>query len=108
MSKFKHSYSAITPNFELEPVIEDYFAKYPRGQFESYQIVYKPQDEYTEGTYSYLVVYKLFQGTKENHVSFYDFLKAHCVRNDLVAAMHPVNDILPRLGDGHTFGKLKK
>jgi hypothetical protein len=105
---FKHAYAAITANFQIEPVIADYFTKYPSNEYTDYQIVFKTLDEHAEDQFTYIIVFGWNSGPKENRVSFSDFLKSHCVCNDLAVAMNPNSNILPRIGDGHTFGQLKK
>lgn len=105
---FKHAYSIITANFELEPVIADYFNKYPLNQYTDYQIVFKTLDEYAEGEFTYIVVFGWSGEPRETRVKFEDFLKSHCVRNNLVATMNPSSSVLAKIGTGHTFGEPKK
>lgn len=106
--QFRHAYSVITANFEIEPVISDYFSKYPINEYTDYQIVFKTIDEHADGKFTYIIVFGWNSGAKETHVTFYEFLKSHCVRNNLVAVMNPSSNILARIGDGHTFGEVKK
>jgi hypothetical protein len=54
---FTHAYSALTADFELEPVIVDYYEKYPNNQYGDYQIVFKTVNEHAEGEFTYIIVF---------------------------------------------------
>ena len=106
--QFKHAYTIITANFEIEAILADYFNKYPASEYTDYKIVFKTLDEHDNGQFTYIVVFGWNSSSRETKVSFYDFLKSYCVCNDLVAAMNPTSHILPRISDGHVLGELKK
>lgn len=103
MTQFKHAYTVITADFEIEPVLEEYFERFPEGQYEDYQIVFKTQDEHEEGQYSYIIVFTRNTGMRATQVKFYDLLKQHCECHTRRAAMSPVSGGLPTVRDGHAF-----
>jgi len=107
-SHFKHALSAITADFEIEPVLADYFEKYPNGSYSGYQVVFKTTDEHAPGQFTYVIIFTLNRGARETNVSFHEFLKSHCACNDLTASLNPSSHVLPQIGDAHTFGMTKK
>ncbi len=109
MTRPNYAYFAISTNFELEPVIQEYLEKYPNGQFKNYEIAFRTEDEHESGTFSYLFVYTVLPGQPQDAVSFYDFLKAYCTYEDRVATINGVASAFPKLGEkGQTFGNAKK
>lgn len=107
---FKHSYMVITTNFELEPVLDQFFETYPQNAYERYQVVYKTLDEHAPGEISYIIVFELSR-LKGRVPRFSEFLKAYCMLNAKTAVAQVTNSVLPRLdstlGRGHVFGELK-
>jgi hypothetical protein len=109
--QFTHAYSAITADFEIEPILADYCEKYPNNKYSDYQIVFKAIDEHTEGEFSYIIVFNFAGVTGKTNagVDFYEFLKSYCVCENRVANINPVSHILPKIGyQGHTLGTPKK
>ncbi len=89
--------------------MQDYFTKYPNGQYADYQIVYKTVGEHAPDEFSYLIVFTRNQGLHDNTVSFYEFLKSYCICADRCAATLGNGRVLPQLdGREHIFGKPKK
>jgi len=92
---FKYSYMVVTTtDFELEPILEQYFAIYPQGEFERYEIVFRADNEHQEGNRSYIVVFTL--GSKRvKTTSFSKFLEAYCELHDKVAIASQMSHVLP-------------
>ena len=99
-----HSYMVVTTTFELEPVLDDYIKRYPRGQHEGYQIVFRTENEHAEAEFSYIVVFKRYTGMKESHVDFDEFLKSYCKVNNCAAIASETSHILPKFGMGPKYG----
>ena len=106
MANFKHSYCVITTTFDLEPLLEEYLHTYPQGDFESYEVVFKTEDEHRKGDFSYIVVFVRNQGKRQG-VEFSKFLASHCIRNNLAAVAYSTSRVLPQFSKrprGHVFG----
>jgi hypothetical protein len=101
----KHSFMVITTTFELEPVLVDYFEKYPEGRYDSYKIVFQTQDDQDEGTFSYIIVFEYNTARPGARVDLSEYIKSYCTVNKQKATASQLNNILPRIGEhGHKFG----
>lgn len=110
---FKYSYAVLSTNFDLEPVLSDYLATYPNGKIESYQVVFKTENEHHEGTKSYIVVFTL-KDRQEYAPDFGSFLEAYCKLHDKYAVAAAMNNVLPnkslttaRPNPYHVYGQIK-
>ena len=108
----KHSYMVITSNFELEPVINQFFETYPKNKFESYQVVYKTLGEYNDDEFTYIIVFQLPPQPIGRLPHFSDFLRAYCTLNAKTAVAATISNVFPRLdrrhgSSGHVFGELR-
>lgn len=113
----EHDCSIITCNFELESVLEDFFATYELTIYENYKIVWKNRGEHSENpdAYTYILIFKINHKKHDDDgnmigrkASFQEFLKSHCIRFNLCATITP-HSSLPILGTkgANTFGRLK-
>lgn len=89
---------SITTEFDLEPVLQAYFQKYPNGRYEGFTVVFKTENEHAEGEKSYIVVFNRRSGTRVDRISFRDFLDSYCKVNNLVAVAEFIEHILPKFG----------
>jgi hypothetical protein len=108
---FKHSYMVVTTDFQLEPVLQQYQKTYPNGQFTSFDIVFKTENEHGEGQWTYIVVFVPSKPTPREIPSFSDFLKSYCTLEDKTAVASIVNSVFPRLDKphgSHLFGNAKR
>jgi hypothetical protein len=94
---FRHSFMAISTDFELEPVLEQYFRTYPDSDRVNYQIVYKTENEHFEGTKSYLVVFELSENVIKPRISLHEFIDSYCKLNNLMAVCDPRDSIFPKM-----------
>jgi hypothetical protein len=94
----RHSYMIITTDFELEPVLEQYFATYPAGEYTDHTIVFKAEGEHYPGDRSYIVVFTLNPvKPRADRVTFRQFLDSYCTVNNLVACAGALNSALPQM-----------
>jgi hypothetical protein len=108
----KHSYMVITSNFELEPVINQFFETYPKNEYESFQVVYKTLGEYNDNEFTYMIVFQLPPQPRGRVPHFSDFLRAYCTLNAKTAVAANVSNVFPGLDSkhgrgGHIFGELR-
>lgn len=108
---FRHSFMALTTDFELEPILDEYLATYPEGEIDHYIIAFKTEGEHRPGHFSYIVVFELKKAVSQVP-RFTEFLNTYCKNNNQVAFASLINHILPKLdayGRGyHVFGNPSK
>jgi len=106
----KHSHMVITTEFVLEPILDKYLATYPSGQYKSYKVVFRTENEHQEGQISYIVVFELNKEKKTDRLTFQEFLDSHCKVNNLVAVASVTNNVLPQMErrGGYIFGNAEK
>jgi hypothetical protein len=108
---FRHSFMALTTDFELEPILDEYLAAYPEGEIDHYLIAFKTEGEHRAGHFSYIVVFELKKAAAQVP-RFTEFLNTYCKNHNQVAFASLINHILPKLdayGRGyHVFGNPAK
>lgn len=93
----EYSYSALSTDFELEPVLEQYLETYPGGEFQSYEIIFKTEIQDEGGGYAYILVCKLNPPPHGDTIGFLDFLTSYCKVNDKFAVAGALNSVIPTL-----------
>jgi hypothetical protein len=109
MMAFKHAFTVISTNFDLEPVLEEYLKTYPEGDLQNYRIVFKTEGEHHPESRSYIIVYEHKPGSKSRpHVG--DFLKSYCTVHNLSAVANPLNHVFPDISGrhGHVLSRYKE
>jgi hypothetical protein len=116
----KHSFIAVTTNFELEPVLDQYLKTYPENEYANYEVAFKAQDTPEVGDYAYIVVFTMKERTRGDLVRLDDFLESFCKVNDkLLISQHgfeqrfaSARSLLananPRSGGTRFFGRLPR
>jgi hypothetical protein len=102
---------ALTTDFELEPLLDQYKVEYPKGEMQDYVIAFKTEGEHHAGHFSYIVVFVL-KKTEGQVPRFTEYLNTWCKDNHRVAFASLINHILPKIdayGRGyHVFGDPSK
>lgn len=107
---FKYAVMMISTNFELEPVLKQYFDTYPDStELHNYQIIFKTEGEHHPDSKSYLILHEQWQGQRGMAPRLAEFLKSYCTFNNLVAVAHSMGSVMPdvsgRVRAGLVFGR---
>jgi len=95
----KHSFMAVTTNFELEFVLDQYIRTYPNSVVQSCEVVYKIENEFHQSTKTYIVVFTR-RSKSEHSPSVWELIDSYCKLNGKFAVANPVNQIFPDLAKG--------
>ncbi|MDX2078509.1 MAG: hypothetical protein SFZ02_18905 [bacterium] len=110
-ANFKMSFMTLSTNFDIEPVLADYVKTYPEQADTNYRIVFKTENEFVEGSKSYIIVYDYsYLRHNKNSPHWGEFLQSHCILNNLVAVIGTSGHVFPNISDkdrhGTHYGKL--
>lgn len=100
MPSSKHSYIVLATDFELEPVIEQYYETYPDKPRWEYDVICKLRNERHEGDFCYILL-----TTKSLNQDLRNFIQSYCVVNDQVAIFNPPGGrVFPDIASDGVFG----
>lgn len=94
---------AVTTNFELEFVLEQYIKTYPNSVVEAAQVVYKLENDFQRRTKTYIVVFTR-RVKPEITPSVWEFIDRYCKLNGKFAVANPIDNIFPDPANGGNLG----
>lgn len=93
MAPFTYSFTILSTNFDIEPLLESYTKTYPDGEMKNYNIVFKTEYDREHIPFSYIIVTEYNVPAKQ--ARFLDYLQAWCKVNRGKWALGSISSVFP-------------